>query len=85
MRIIPTGPISINNVHAPAGVPVDVIDEKLARELLAIGAATLAPPAPTVVEPSVPIAVPEAIETAAIAPAQETAVRQTARPRKVGR
>jgi hypothetical protein len=71
MRIVPKRGLSINNVHAPQGVPVDV-EDKLALELIALDAARYAPA--EVVAP-VPVVAPEpVIETAEAAPAPETAV-----------
>lgn len=73
MRIIPKRGLSLDDVHAPAGIPVECRDS-LARELIALDQAVRAPAE----EPAVRLS--PVIETA-IAPAPENAAVKRKRSR----
>lgn len=72
MRITPLRGLSINNVHAPAGVPVDV-DDRLGAELIGYGVAVRAPDVPAATKPAPEEKPSPVIETAEAAPAPENA------------
>ena len=75
MKIIPLRGLSLDNVHAPGGVPVECRDD-LARELIALGVADRAPIAPEKTPPPAPL-----VETALAAPAPEAAIMPSPSPR----
>lgn len=81
MKIVPLRGLSINNVHAPQGVPVDV-EDKLAGELIGLRVAIRAPEAPPAVVEEVPAPAAPVIETAAVPPAAATETAATRKRRK---
>ena len=72
MKIIPKRGLSINNVHAREGVPVEC-EDSLAKELILLDVARRAPAEAPAVPPVVHPSAPAAVETASAPPATETA------------